>query len=97
MNPEMVNQAIKSIKETQKSFKHQHNRVHLDTSEDNMHRLRALEIGICRSCDNLKIEFNHQDGYNRVSLGCKKGLSPLELYRNTPMGQKAKCSRVIVS
>ncbi len=92
MNPEIIHQAIKCIRETQKSFK-SHSRVHLETAEDNTHRLRALENGICKKCDNLKLEFDFFDGHTRVSLRCNDSQSPLKLYRETPLGKEAKCKQ----
>ncbi len=66
-------------------------RIHDNTAEDNVHRLRTIEGGICRSCVNLHIKFFHKDGKERIDLRCHRGFSPLELYRGTKFGKEAHC------
>lgn len=68
-----------------------HSRIHDDTAGDNVQRLRAIG-GVCGSCENLKIEFTHQDGRERVALKCLEGFSPLGLHRETEFGEEATCS-----
>ena len=69
-----------------------HHRIHEVAALDNVNRLRALE-GLCGDggCANLKLEFVHRDGKDRVVLGCSEGYYPSVLYENTPLGEEASC------
>ena len=67
-----------------------HHRIHGETAEDNVQRLRALE-GLCGGCANLNLRFGRKDGKNIATLGCEKGFSPVALYGGTPLGEKAVC------
>lgn len=55
-----------------------------------MHRLRALERE-CGNCVMLELQFRHQDGFEVASLMCRAGRRPVEVYRNTELGQPANC------
>ncbi len=55
-----------------------------------MQRLRALE-GICGECSNVELQFDHNQGKDRVGIRCTVGYSPIVLYENTPLGGQASC------
>jgi hypothetical protein len=65
-------------------------RVHDNAQDDTQNRMRALD-GICGQCEFLQLYFDRQHGKEVVRLACNAGKSPLDLYRNTEMGQTATC------
>ncbi len=91
MNREIISRAISDLRSEAGKVGKRGARIHDRVLDVNLHRIRALE-GICGNCDTLKIDFEIRDGHKRVILRCEKGLSPVDLYRNTDFGKEAKCS-----
>ncbi len=85
-----VTQAKEVIRDLLARYSKPHHRIHGDAALDNANRLRALE-GLCGKCESLELKFGRKDGKEIVALGCSKGYTPITLYENTPLGEKASC------
>jgi len=66
-------------------------RLHDDTLEKNVQKLRALE-GICGSCKHIIINIHPRGRKDFIGVACRKGNSPVELYVNHPIGTTPNCS-----
>lgn len=67
-------------------------RLHGNQQEKNVQQMRALE-GLCGNCTNLKPLLSQASPNASVELRCSANLSPVNLYRNTPLGQEAICEK----
>lgn len=85
-----VSQAQKVIHNFLRLFHHRRSRIHDNAAADAVTRLKALE-GICGSCSNVTLRQTHRDGKEVVVVGCRKGHSPLKLYEDVWMDEKANC------
>ncbi len=85
-----VKEAKRVIRNIQSLVDKRHRRVHMDALEDNSNRLRAIN-GLCGDCVNLRAYKKFQQGKERISLHCEVFHNPMDLYRNTELGQKAEC------
>lgn len=93
MNVEVIDpkSAMRILRAHQARVGEPHNRIHKESMVDTVARMRALE-GICGSCTNLVLEKTRDYvGKPAVQLRCLAKYSPLELYRNTKLGQEANC------
>mgnify|MGYP001592904320 CR=1 FL=1 len=87
-----VNEALSVLRNLQSQIGHSRSRYHDGAMEDNMRRMRAIgERGICGSCDNIHPEVSLKHGKKRISLRCRANNSPLELYRQTLLGETPNC------
>lgn len=66
-------------------------RVHKDSALEVIHRLRAIDGGICGNCTNLELVLMPDKGKGKVRLNCARGYSPTNLYRYTDLGQTPNC------
>ena len=67
-----------------------HSRIHKDAALDNIHRLRAIDGGICGQCPNVRLEVTK--GHRQlVEVRCWGKYSPLMMYRQTELGKIPEC------
>ena len=91
---EKTREAIDALRGILSTRGTRHSRIHDDTADENLARLRALEPrGLCGQCEHLKIKMFINDGRKRVQLRCNAEESPLELYQDTPMGEVPVCPK----
>ena len=83
-------EALKILRGLQYAKSNKKSRIHHDSLFGNANRIRALE-GLCGQCIHLQLSKEHFDGRQRVDINCSKGLSPVSLYANTPLGTNASC------
>jgi len=88
-----VGRATHILRKAASQLGRRHSRQHCDGIERDELRERALE-GLCGQCDALQVEIHSERGPNHegLSLRCTKGISPIDLYRRTPLGTDADCS-----
>ena len=86
-----LDEAVRILKQDLRKIGKRNSRIHDNTVENSVQRLRAIETGICRNCTHFMVEAFHRDSRERVRLRCSEGFSPLELYRKTDFGEEAKC------
>jgi hypothetical protein len=87
-----IQSAQEVIRKMQSAAGKKGSRVHQESLETNTLKARALN-GLCGNCLNLTLCFygKSDSPYSSVSLGCIRRHSPVEMYRNTPLGQEATC------
>lgn len=88
---ERLSEAIRILRANQRDVGKRHNRIHNEAADDNVHRLRALDGGICGDCRYLKLGTYRGDGRVRVQVRCAAGNSPVALYRHTELGIIPTC------
>lgn len=81
--------ALRALRKVQQSSKG-HKRLRASEQEKNSSQMRALE-GICGECVNIRPFLYRSKPHDTVALGCRRDFSPINLYRNTPLGEKAFC------
>jgi hypothetical protein len=85
-----IGEAKYVIHDLLQTFGKRHTRIHKDAAGGNTQRLRALE-GLCGQCQFVEVDIRRINGKMGVGIGCDKGLSPIKLYENTPLGEEASC------
>lgn len=85
-----VKRAKEICRQIQLAASKRHVRIHIESTDDNANRLRALE-GICGDCQHLLIEPNLTGTRKGVGLRCTEGISPLNLFRDTELGEIPQC------
>ncbi len=86
-----IPEAISILRQSCSRIGKRHNRIHYEAALDNIHRLRAIDGGICGQCPSLYLEAIRCYNKQSVAVGCRKRYSPLELYRRTELGKIPEC------
>src|SRR5579862_8148941 len=95
VNQETIKEARSALRKLQNSVTKRNPHYHMENTDENTHRLRALE-GLCGCCDNLSVSYsNDRRGRRLVALRCDAGLHPFQLYMRTPLGKEPDCPRFI--
>ncbi len=86
-----LKEAMDRLRKHQNHIGRRHNRFHIESMEETVYRMRALE-GICGQCDNLLLlQTRDSIGKKTVKLICHAGHSPIDLYRTTDLGKVPFC------
>lgn len=86
-----VETALKILRRWRRDIGKPHSRIHKDTASDNAHCIRVLEFGDCGRCSALHLESTQTSSKESVSIRCDEGHSPLDMSRQTPLGETPKC------
>ncbi len=79
--PGTIPDALRILRKQQRGVGKKGSRTHEETYLDRAAKLKALELGPCRTCPVLIIGLKGEGRFVEVSLRCKGGLSPLDLHR----------------
>jgi hypothetical protein len=67
-------------------------RIHHETMDRRANAIRCL-LGLCGSCNYLRIRIVCPHYGQDVSLSCTMNLNPIELSENTPLGNEFICDK----
>lgn len=89
-----IQDALGVLKKQQKSIGKKGRHGCEESVLDRAARIKALELGPCRVCQVLIIEYEWKGSLRTVSLRCEKGLSPLDLHRPyvCELGEVPECT-----